>query len=167
MNVIRGKDSVHITVYIGFLDLPNTKGTCDHRGGNDFPPVPIHNLLGSIEPRQFLGIHRVVEDYRKQCKNRETKNIQKHPIKNNRQNSSKMEDRTAFRQYLEANLIELKPSKSPKEKGLEYLCKAILCFSFEHGDDVLNVALDNQTPFPVPHLRSIARDIFKNYRPKV
>ena len=79
-----------------------------------------------------------------------------------------MEDRTAFRQYLEANLIELKPSKNPKEKGLEYLCKAILCFSFEHAgdnDDVLNVALDNRTPFPVPHLRSIARDIFKNYHP--
>lgn len=76
------------------------------------------------------------------------------------------EDRTAFRQYLEANLIELKPSKSPKEKGLEYLCKAILCFSFEHGDDVLNVALDNQTPFPVPHLRSIARDIFKRHVPQ-
>ena len=84
-------------------------------------------------------------------------------IKSKTQISFKMEeDRTKFRQYLEANLIELKPSRNPKEKGLEYLCKAILCFSFEHGDDVLNVALDNHTPFPVPHLRSIARDIFKN-----
>ena len=75
------------------------------------------------------------------------------------------EDRTKFRQYIEANLIELKPSRNPKEKGLEYLCKAILCFSFEHtkdNEEVLNVALDNQTPFPVPHLRSVARDIFKN-----
>ena len=80
------------------------------------------------------------------------------------------EDRTRFRQYLEANLIELKPSRNPKEKGLEHLCKAILCFSFEHtkdNEEVLNVALDNQTPFPVPHLRSLARDIFKNHRPKV
>ena len=80
-----------------------------------------------------------------------------------------MEDRTKFRQYLEANLIELDPSRNPKEKGLEYLCRAILCFSFEHtkdNEEVLNVALDNQTPFPVPHLRSIARDIFKRHVPQ-